>query len=240
MDYYILTMVAIGRELACRNLTTAAVHLAVGLPLTWVSKQKDSFKAYLLQNETLNFTFKGIDYHVTFVGADVFPQGFAVVVENMQAFKGVNVVCDIGNGTMNIMYINNYRPQERRCFTDKFGTHQCMLAARESLMRKHGKAVDDMVIENVLRYGTADIDEQYLSVIRDAATEYVAGIFRRLREHEYDSGLMRLFVVGGGSCLVKSFGQYDEKRVTILSDVCANAKGYEYLTRERLKKGGRL
>ena len=34
-DYYILTLAAIGRELNIRQLSSARVHLAVGLPLTW-------------------------------------------------------------------------------------------------------------------------------------------------------------------------------------------------------------
>lgn len=35
-DYYILTLAAIARELNIRKLTSARVHLAAGLPLTWV------------------------------------------------------------------------------------------------------------------------------------------------------------------------------------------------------------
>lgn len=44
------------------------------------------------------------------------------------------MLADIGNGTMNIMYINNSRPVEKKCFTEKYGTHQCVLAVRESLL----------------------------------------------------------------------------------------------------------
>ena len=44
-DYYILTLAAIGRELNIRHLSSARVHLAAGLPLTWVSEQKDAFRA---------------------------------------------------------------------------------------------------------------------------------------------------------------------------------------------------
>ena len=69
-DYYILTLAAIGRELNIRKQTSARVHIAAGLPLTWVSEQKDSFRAYLMQNETADFNFRGVDYHVEFVGAD--------------------------------------------------------------------------------------------------------------------------------------------------------------------------
>ena len=57
-DYYILTLAAIARELRTRGLTSARVHLAAGLPLTWVSEQKDTFKAYLLQKSSADFTFR--------------------------------------------------------------------------------------------------------------------------------------------------------------------------------------
>ena len=52
---------------------------------------------------------------------------------------------------------------------------------REQLMRKFGTAIDDDVIDDVLRYGTADIGEKYLTVIQEVARQYVAGIMRRLR-----------------------------------------------------------
>ena len=238
-DYYILTLAAIGIELHLRGLTCARVHLATGLPLTWVSEQKEAFKAYLLQNEEAAFTFRGESYHVEFVGADVYPQGFSAVADRLREFKGVNMLCDIGNGTMNIMYINNGRPVANKCFTEKYGTHQCMLAAREMLMRKFGVTVDDAVIEEVIRFGDADIGAQYLAVIREAGTDYAAGIMRRLREHEYNPELMKLYVVGGGGCLIQNFIEYDPSRVTINDDICATAKGYELLASGNLgRKGG--
>ena len=48
---------------------------------------------------------------------------------------------------------------------------------------------------------------------------------------------MRLYVVGGGGCLVRNFGIYDNSRVTILDDICATAKGYENLAYMSLKRG---
>ncbi len=233
-DYYILTLAAIGIELHLRGMTSARVHLAAGLPLTWVSEQKEAFRAYLLQNKEAEFTFRGEDYHVEFAGADIFPQGFSAVADRLREFRGVNMLCDIGNGTMNIMYINNGKPVPSKCFTEKFGTHQCMLAAREKLMQKYGVAVEDAVIEEVLRYGEADIGKQYLDTIRETAKDYVAGIMRRLREHEYNPELMKLYVVGGGSCLIRNFAELDPTRVTINGDICATAKGYELLAQRTL------
>ncbi|MDE6998446.1 MAG: ParM/StbA family protein [Oscillospiraceae bacterium] len=238
IDYYILTLAAIGRELNIWTQTSACVHLVVGLPLTWVSEQKDAFKSYLLQKDSVDFHFWGVDYHVDFVGIDIFPQGFAAVSDHLRDFRGVNMLADIGSGTMNVMYINDRRPLEKKCFTEKYGTHQCMLAVRENLLKLYGSAADEAVIDRVLRYGTAEISERYLSAIQTTARDYVAGIFRRLREHEYDPELMKLYVVGGGSCLIKNFGEFDTGRVVINEDICATAKGYEYLARLRARKGG--
>lgn len=148
------------------------------------------------------------------------------------------MLADIGNGTMNIMYINNSRPVEKKCFTEKYGTHQCVLAVRENLLRQMGTVVDDLFIEQVIRKGTADIGEKYLDVMKTAARDYTAQIFRKLREHEYNPELMRLYVVGGGSCMVENFGDYDRNRVTIIHDICAAAKGYEMLAVRKIQKNG--
>ena len=174
-DYYILTLAAIGRELSVRGMTDAYVFLAAGLPLTWVSEQKESFIAYLLQKPSVEFVLRGIRYHVEFAGADVYPQGFSAVATHMSDFRGVNMLCDIGNGTMNIMYINNGRPVSGKCYTEKYGTHQCVLTVREKLMRKLGTKVDDAIIEDVLRHGTAEIGSQYLAPIQEGAARAGSG-----------------------------------------------------------------
>ena len=239
-DHYILTLAAIARELDVRSLTSARVHVAAGLPLTWVTEQKEAFRQYLLQNPSVDFTYRGTQYHVEFTGADVLPQGFAAVADRLKDFTGINLLADIGNGTMNVMYIIDRRPQEKRCYTEKYGTNQCMLAVRENLMRLCHATVDESAIEKVFRTGTAEISERYLSVIRDTAADYVAGIFRKLREREYDPESMKLYVVGGGGCLVRNFGQYEADRVVINEDVCATAKGYEYLAELKLRRNGCL
>jgi len=40
---------------------------------------------------------------------------------------GVNMLADIGNGTMNIMYINSKKPVESKCWTEKLGVNQCVI-----------------------------------------------------------------------------------------------------------------
>ena len=186
----------------------------------------------------MEFAFREIEYRVTITGADVFPQGFSAIADKLRDFRNVNLLCDIGNGTMNSMYVCDGKPDPNRCWTEKYGVNQCVLAVREEVMRKFGVALDESIIEDVIRNGTAELSERYLNAIQTVAKRYVAGIMRRLREHEYDPESVRLYIVGGGGCLVRHFGEYDERRVTIEPDICATAKGYEFLAAHRLKRDG--
>ena len=239
-DYYVLTLAAIAMELKDKGLTEADVIIAAGLPLTWTSGQKKEFAAYLKQNREVSFTFQRVKYCIRIIDAKIYPQGYAAVAEFASTMNGVNMVVDIGNGTMNTLTIINGKPQQGRMFTEKFGTYQCTLAVREQFMRRTRREIDDAVIEEVLIHGTANIDADDLKIITATAAEYVNGIFRRLREHGYDDKSAILYVTGGGGCLLKNFGEYNAERVSFVDDICAAAKGYEYMAELQLKSGVRI
>ena len=137
---------------------------------------------------------------------------------------------------MNLLYLRDGKPDSCGMYTEKFGTQQCVNAIKDAMMDSYQTRIDESIIETILRNGTADIDKEYLKLIRKTAEQYVAQIFQKLRDHDFDPKLMQLYVVGGGGCLIRNFGSYDKKRVTINDDICATAKGYEYLAEYYLKK----
>ena len=235
-DYYLLTLMAVARELNIFSIQEADVHLAAGLPLTWIRHQREEFRSYLLQNLEVSYRFNNKDYHIRFVGCSLYPQGYPAIVNRLGDLKGTNLLADIGNGTMNILYINNKKAQESRCWTEKFGVNQCLIAAKNAILDRFGVKIEEATVEQVLRFKAADISAPYLNCITAVARQYVADIFSTLLKYEYNPDLMRLYVVGGGGCLIRNFGMYDESRVTILDDICATAKGYEHLALMSLKR----
>ena len=104
-EYYLLTLMAIARELNVFSIREADVHLAAGLPLTWIRNQRETFCSYLLQNPEVHYRFNNKEYHLRFVGCSLYPQGYPAIVNQLGDFKGTNLLADIGNGTMNILYI---------------------------------------------------------------------------------------------------------------------------------------
>ena len=239
-DYYVLTLAAIAMELHSVGKTDADVFIAAGLPLTWTNGQKSEFSAYLTKNSEVTFTFQRIRYRIRILGANIYPQGYAAIAEYAAKLKGVNMVVDVGNGTMNTMTVINGVPQQGRMYTEQFGTHQCTLAVREAFMRETHRNIDDAIIDEALITGTANISENDLKIIKATASEYVSEIFRRLREHGYDDHSQNLYVAGGGGCLIRNFGKFDPNRVFFIDDICAAAKGYEFMASLQFERGVRI
>ena len=235
-DYYILTIAALAKELEFRHITDCEVVLAVGLPIQWITAQKESFRKYLMKNEMIEFRYHGQDYLVRIDDVQVFPQGFAGIVQRAGDFKGLNVLADIGNGTMNTMYLKDGKPLISRCYTDKLGVEQCIIRMSNELLAVSGFDMPYDVYEDFLRRGSVDLPEKYTSVMQKAAKEYSDTILAKLREYEYNPEIMRLTVMGGGACILKHFWAGSNKRVQYIDDICATAKGYELLALNNLKR----
>lgn len=228
-EYYLLTLMAIARELGREKIYDADVHLVCGLPLKWVRAQRETFKSYLTRKKKLIYRYNGKEFRVRLVGCTVLPQGYPAVAQHVGKYQGTHMVADIGNGTMNIMYIIDKKPLEEKCWTEKLGTNECMIRAVNAVMDETGTSIEPATVERVLRFGTADIPEKYLAIIRRVAEKYTEDIFAALKKHEYNPDLVRLHIVGGGAAIIRNFGTYDPERVEIIDDICANAKGYEYV-----------
>lgn len=237
-DFYIMTLSAIAKELEIAGITVANVHIAAGLPLTWVKQQREKFRRYMLQNESVCFTYNGTEYKINITGCSVFPQGYTAVIDRLSEMDGVNMVADIGNGTINIMQIIDRKPIESKCHTEKLGAEQCMIYAKNAIMDEFQTKITDASVTEIMVNGTAPIGEKYRDCIIKKCREYYTEIIDALQRYEYDPDLMRLYVVGGGACIIKNFGDYDASRVFVVDDICATAKGYEQLAHALFKKNG--
>ena len=235
-DFYILTLAALAEELKFRGLHEANVILAVGLPLAWMKSQGADFRHYLMKEQELHFEFRKERYYVHLCGVEIFPQGFAAVV-NLGAMQGMNMLADIGNGTMNVMQIVDNKPLEKSLVTDKFGVGICMKEIQKELSKENGEDISEMLIEPLLRNGLQERTDSTAKKVEHIATRYTENIRRRLVDYGYKEGLVHLYVIGGGGCLIRNYSDLAEKTgVTFITDICANAKGYETLAEKKLRR----
>ena len=61
------------------------------------------------------------------------------------------------------------------------------------------------------------------------------------RGFQYEIGnTMTLYATGGGGCLIKNFSNVNADRIKFVDDICAAAKGYEYLAEAHMKSEAKL
>ena len=84
--------------------------------------------------------------------------------------------------------------------------------------------------------GTADIQEDYLRIIKKEIEAYCKRIYDVVSEQGYNLNTIRITFVGGGAVVMKRFGEKNQKNIVFVEDVKANAKGFELLGNMFLKR----
>lgn len=99
------------------------------------------------------------------------------------------------------------------------------------------RRIPEALIEPLLRNGIGDRTDKTSLTVKRIAKRYTGEILKRLVDYGYKKGLMYLHVIGGGGCLLKHFSSIAAKEnVTFIDDICANAKGYEYLAQQKMRR----
>lgn len=229
-SFLLLTYASIAKELKRRGKTSADVFLAVGLPLTRFGSEKADFIHYLTARREVTFYYETVCYTIRIVNAAVFPQCYAAVADRILAFKKKTLIVDIGSWTIDIMPVINKSPDESNCITIPRGLITCMRAINEKCVRLYNGEIDESELQNLMRYG-ADYakDEEYYQVAKDEIEAFVEKVYNSIREYGYNLKTTPIIFVGGGAVVMKNFGNYNEKNISYILDIKANARGYEEL-----------
>ena len=223
-EYYLLTLMAIARELNVFSIREADVHLAAGLPLTWIRNQREAFRSYLLQNPEVHYRFNGKEYHLHFAGCSLYPQGYPAIVNHLGNFKGTNLLADIGNGTMNILYINNRKAQESRCWTEKLGVNQCMIAAKNAVLDKFGVKIEESTVAQILvRQMQMGIYGAALATILGLVLSFSMGIYYFIHKQKYLSfTLHNLSLREATHCMINGASEFVDQLAIAVTTIVFN------------------
>ena len=179
-SFYLLTLAAVAKELKRRGLAEAKVFLAVGLPLTRFGAEKNDFIKYLTKNKRVSFKYENEPYHIEIDDVAVFPQCYAAVVDKIPAMAKKTLIVDIGSWTIDIMPVINKSPDESKCVTIPKGLITCMRSINEQCVRQLNGEVDESEIQNIMRYGRSDIDDEYFAIIKAEIEDFVDKVYNSI------------------------------------------------------------
>lgn len=229
-NFYLLTIAAIAKELNRRGMRNPNILLSVGLPLTRFGAEKQDFIDYLSRDKEASFQFDNEQYRINLARVSVFPQCYAAVAERMKNLPKRVVVVDIGSWTIDIMPIEDSAPNEAECITIREGLIKCMRTINEECMRLYGRELSEENIQEVMMTGKNDkLPKKYLSTVEECLKNYVEKVYNILLEHGYTIDITELVFVGSGATVMERYGNYRDNNIQYITDVKANAKGYELL-----------
>lgn len=236
-NFYILTLIAIAKELKCRNLEGARINIAVGLPQKWFNAQKNSFKKYIMKHSEVHFIYEGIKYYIFFENCKVFTQGYAAFftldkLGKLEEYLNKTVViCDIGGGTVDIITVNEGKIDYADCKIDQRGAIWLVNSIKEEAeTRLYESIPEDFIINYMINKNAKEVPQnEYEKLVQGELINYCEMIFNRLKEFRINVNITPVIFVGGGASIIKNFGNYNSAITDFIMDIKANAKGYEMI-----------
>lgn len=233
----LLTMVAIAKELGAEGGRKAEIILAVGLPFSDFGREKKALVDYYKQEPALKYEYEGTGYHAAIRQVLVFPQCYAAIAPRLCNMKGEYLVVDIGSKTTDVVFLKDGLPVERRSVTVEKAMVKWMKQIQGGLQVQYGKNVPEGEILKVILKEASFLPRACANMVREMVREQVHTLELELEEREYDLRYTNVIYVGGGAAVMQNFS---ERRANVAydPDIHANAKGYEFLAAQVLKKQG--
>lgn len=234
-NYFLLTLAAIAKEMDIYQQQSADVILAVGLPFSRFGKEKEDFYHYLLRNEKIQFSYSGRDYEIQILDVYVFPQCYAAIADKLREYGRENLIVDIGSKTIDVIHTRNYVPVESESTSIPAALIQCMEGIKSNVYQNCNRRLSEDMIQQMILEKDVNIPTECKVIIREGLADFAKGMEAKLAELGFDLEMFTVIYAGGGATLMKNYGTLKCANIHYLEDIRANAKGYEFLAKQKGK-----
>ncbi|MCL2421116.1 MAG: ParM/StbA family protein [Defluviitaleaceae bacterium] len=239
--YFILTLFAIGKELAERVMDYAGesieVVLLTGLPPLHVKEMGARFESYFKRNgEPVSFRFNQMPFTIKIADVYVYPQSYSAILTVSDQVNDVRVlnVVDIGGFTVDLLQLTDLRPDMSVCTSLYEGVCTLFNRVNEQIRAAGKKNIPDTIIESVLLNDERvlrDSSEDRVALIRMEAERFTRELLFAVSQTGLDLTENKTVFVGGGSLLLRECIERSGMvaKPLFIPDVHANANGYRVI-----------
>lgn len=232
----IRTMAGMAMELRNAGLHKAEVVLAVGLPFSDHGRDKLKLADYYNRQDRLEFSYEGDDYDITIIKVIVCPQCYSAVASRLGNMKGDYLVIDIGSKTTDVVYVQNGFPVESKSITIEKAMVKWIKEIQHEMKVQTGKEVPEQEIMKVMLKEDSNLPAVYAELIRGMLREKIHSLELELGERGYSLDYINIIYVGGGALTARDYAGKYRSHTAYDCDLCANAKGYEFLAGQIIGK----
>lgn len=252
--YFILTLIAIAKELERKKLQESEqfivnglieIELLVGLPPVHYGKLHRRFEQYFLQKgKMIDFNYMGIPYKIVFSNVKVYIQAYAAYVliagkQHLSSYQKVLLI-DIGGITVDYMVLRLGSIDWNLVDSLEEGVIRFYRKVKAGIRKKYSILLEESDIDNIILKKETPYEAELIDRVNEIAQEYVTELLGIFRELGIDFRTTLTVFVGGGSILLSEYIREAWKKYQakyfIINDSKANAKGYklQYLAEKDL------
>ena len=230
------TMAGIAMELRNAGLHKADVILAVGLPFSDHGRDKLKLIDYYNRQNILEFSYEGDDYSIAIVKIIVCPQCYSAVASRLGNMKGDYLIVDIGSKTTDVVYVQNGFPVESRSVTIEKAMVKWIKEIQHEMKVQTGKEIPEQEVMKVALKEEFNLPAVYAELIRGMLRGKIHSLELELIERGYSLDYINIIYVGGGAIIAQDYAGKYREHTAYDCDLCANAKGYEFLAGQLMGK----
>lgn len=232
-DYYMLTLAALAKECQSGAIPNgASIVLGVGLPLKRFATARKAFIKYLKRSpEPVRFRYEDVQYSFAIENVFAFPQCYAAVADRLAMMEGEYLIVDIGSWTIDIMHVKDGVPIESKCETFT----ESMVSVIQEIKSRSSEVFSKIIPENIITKSICEpnyhLHEKLKRIINESLERFAKRVEGILKENGHDMEFTNIIYVGGGAKVMETYGIHRDN-ISYVTDVRANAKGYEYLAKQ--------
>ncbi len=230
------TMAAVAMELRKAGIHKAEIVLAVGLPFSNYGRDKLKLIDYYNRKNRLDFSYEGEDYSVNIAKVIVCPQCYSAIASRLGNMKGDYLIVDIGSKTTDVVYVQNGLPVESKSITIEKAMVKWIKEIQREMKVQTGKDIPEHEVMKIALKEDSNLPAAYAELIRGMLREKIHSLELELAERGYSLDYINIIYVGGGALMARDYAGKYRGYTAYDCDLCANAKGYEFLASQIERK----
>lgn len=239
-SFFVLALAGIAEELRLRGKHESRIILSEGLPLEYCTDEEKAFDiAYYKKGSTIEFSYENEDFRIIIEDVLVNPQCVSAILDQLadKTLPEYCVLVDIGTWTMDFIPMENHVLQGSKAQSLHNGVVKCIDACKDAIKTRSKATVWDSQIRDIMIGNTDVLPPKYSNLAINIIKDYVKGIAETLSERGFSSELLPIVFLGGGAKVVELYGGRELFPLsTYITNIHANAIGYEKIAKSRLKK----
>ena len=230
------TMVGIAMELRKEGLCKAEIILVAGLPFSNYGRDKLKLIDYYSRQGAMDFSYEGTDYSVKIAKVIVCSQCYSAIASRLGNMKGDYLIVDIGSKTTDVVYVQNGFPVESKSITIEKAMVKWMKEIQRDMKVQTGKDIPEHEVMKVLLKEESHLPIVYAELVNGMMREKIHSLELELSERGYSLDYINIIYVGGGALMAREHAGKFRNHTAYDCDLCANAKGYEFLAGQMLER----